>query len=80
VSPLEMIIGGMFVFVIAPLTVYLIVAHGYARDRAFKMREEISAADAERFKQTITRLETRMKSLEAILDSEAPDWRRKVND
>jgi phage shock protein B len=64
------------VFIIAPLIVSkLIKEHKQGAGR-----QPMSDSEAEVFARTAERLETRMKTLEAILDDEVPGWRRKYDD
>jgi hypothetical protein len=44
---------------------------------AVDARNRMSARDAEGFSRSLAAMEGRMKSLEAILDSEAPGWRKR---
>ncbi len=67
------------------IPIVAIVSHSVTK--VLKMRHEermargaMSGDDAERFHRTVERMEARMKALEAILDDEAPGWRRKYDD
>ena len=48
-----------------------------ARLSELDARGGLTGEDAEHFASTVDRLEKRLKTLEAILDDEAPGWRRK---
>jgi hypothetical protein len=48
------------------------------RDRIAELEQGgATGADADEFERALERMERRMKTLEAILDDEAPGWRRK---
>jgi phage shock protein B len=47
------------------------------RKRAMRAKEGMSQEDATFFHGALERLERRMKTLEAILDDEAPGWRKR---
>jgi phage shock protein B len=61
------------IFVVSP---WLAFRHA-ERKRELEARETISAADADEFRRSLDRLERRVKTLESILDSEAPGWRKR---
>jgi phage shock protein B len=61
------------VFVIAP---WMAFRHE-EKKREWQARETMTAEDAARFHGSLERLERRLKSLEAILDDEAPGWRKR---
>ncbi len=67
------IVAIVCVFVIAP---WLTFRHE-ERKRQWKAREAMSGEDAEHFHRSLGRLERRVKTLEAILDDEAPGWRKR---
>ncbi len=74
--PIIAIVGG--------LSIAAMQMHHDARRREFKARimelearGGLTGQDAEHFAATVDRLEKRLKTLEAILDDEAPGWRRK---
>ena len=55
--------------------------------KVLKMRHEermargaMSEEDAEHYAKSLQRLETRLRTLESILDDEVPGWRRKYDD
>ena len=67
------IIAIICVFVIAP---WLTFRHE-ERKRRWKARDAMAGEDAEYFHRSLARLERRVKTLEAILDDEAPGWRKR---
>lgn len=67
----------LIVFFLIPAPLF-IVLHFITR---WKQSREISGGDEKMLEdmwQLSQRLETRLESLETILDSELPDWRRKL--
>lgn len=61
------------IFVVAP---WMAFRHE-ERKRALDAREAMAGEDAEFFHRSLARLEQRLKTLEAILDDEAPGWRKR---
>ena len=67
----------LIVFLVIPAPLF-IVLHFITK---WKQSREISGGDEEMLEemwQLSQRLEQRLESLETILDSELPDWRRKI--
>jgi phage shock protein B len=67
------IIAIVSLFIIAP---WMAFRHE-ERKRELSAREAMGGEDAQYFHSALSRLERRVKSLEAILDSEAPGWRKR---
>jgi phage shock protein B len=65
------IIAIVSMFIIAP---WMAFRHE-ERKRELKARESMAGEDSEFFHRALTRLEQRVKTLESILDREAPGWR-----
>jgi phage shock protein B len=77
--------GDLIPYMLFSIPIIAIVAHSVTK--VLRMRHEermargsISGEDAAQWQRTVDRLETRMKALEAILDDQAPGWRRKFDD
>jgi phage shock protein B len=87
---LELIRSGELIpYMLFGIPIIWIVAHYFVsvmRMRHNERKAEIWARaagteeDATGFQKVAERLEKRMKSLESILDTEAPGWRRKYDD
>jgi phage shock protein B len=67
------IVAIVCIFVIAPMLAF----RHEERKREIAARASMSSEDAERFSISLERLESRVKTLEAILDDEAPGWRKR---
>jgi phage shock protein B len=67
------IVAIVCIFVIAP---WMAFRHE-EKKREWKAKEAMGGEDAQFFHQSLERLERRMKTLEAILDDEAPGWRKR---
>jgi phage shock protein B len=72
-------------FVALSIPIVAIVSHSITK--VLRMRHEermartsLSGEDVAHWQRTVDRLEARMKTLESILDHEAPGWRRKHDD
>lgn len=81
--------GALIPYMIFGLPIIAIVAHYVTK--VIKMRHDerkaeiyaraaMTEEDATGFQKVAERLEKRMKTLESILDTEAPGWRRKYDD
>jgi phage shock protein B len=81
-----MLESGMLIpYLLFSIPIVAIVAHSFTK--VLRMRHEermartqMGGEEVEHWRRTVERLESRMKNLEAILDHEAPGWRRKHDD
>jgi phage shock protein B len=67
------IIAIVSIFIIAP---WMAFRHE-ERKRELKAKEAMGGEDVQFFHQSLERLERRVKTLESILDDEAPGWRKR---
>jgi phage shock protein B len=73
----ELLVLAVIVFIAVPAPLF-IVLHFITK---WKQSREISAGDEQMLEdlwRLAQRLEERLESLETILDSELPDWRKKI--
>ena len=69
------VIGIIFVSVVLPLIVILHYVTKWKATRSFSSEDEKTLEDLWNSSQ---RMESRINTLESILDSEVPDWRKKT--